>query len=57
MALGELITSLSTNPYFGAGFGLFGVGAAAAIARRGVQVGLIDSLRCGLAPFKGVDNF
>lgn len=38
MALGELITSLSTNPYFGAGFGLFGVGAAAAVARKGIQV-------------------
>jgi hypothetical protein len=38
MTLGELVTSLSANPYFGAGFGLFGVGAVAAIARRGAQV-------------------
>jgi hypothetical protein len=38
MALGELVTSLSANPYFGAGFGLFGVGAVAALARRGAQV-------------------
>lgn len=37
MAWSELITSLSTNPYFGAGFGLFGVGASAAILRKGLQ--------------------
>ncbi|XP_023166701.1 mitochondrial chaperone BCS1 [Drosophila hydei] len=33
----ELISSLSTNPYFGAGFGLFGVGASAALLRKGLQ--------------------
>uniref|UniRef100_A0A1I8PJS9 Mitochondrial chaperone BCS1 n=1 Tax=Stomoxys calcitrans TaxID=35570 RepID=A0A1I8PJS9_STOCA len=38
---GDLISSLSTNPYFGAGFGLFGVGAGAAILRKGLQGGLI----------------
>ena len=38
MTIGELVTSLSANPYFGAGFGLFGVGAVAALARRGAQV-------------------
>lgn len=37
MAWSELIASLSTNPYFGAGFGLFGVGASAAILRKGLQ--------------------
>ncbi|XP_017954624.1 mitochondrial chaperone BCS1 [Drosophila navojoa] len=37
MTLAELISSLSTNPYFGAGFGLFGVGASAAILRKGLQ--------------------
>ena len=38
MALGELVSSLSSNPYFGAGFGLFGIGAAATLARKGAQV-------------------
>jgi chaperone BCS1 len=38
MAIGDLIESLGANPYFGAGFGLFGVGAVAAMARRGMQV-------------------
>ncbi|EDW58192.1 mitochondrial chaperone BCS1 [Drosophila virilis] len=33
----ELLSNLSTNPYFGAGFGLFGVGASAAILRKGLQ--------------------
>ncbi|XP_026682178.1 mitochondrial chaperone BCS1 [Diaphorina citri] len=37
----ELIDSLSTNPYFGAGFGLFGLGAGAAILRKGAQIGTI----------------
>ena len=37
MAITDFISSLSDNPYFGAGFGLFGVGAAAAIMRKGVQ--------------------
>ena len=40
MGLGEIIHSLSDNPYFGAGFGLFGVGAAAAIGKKGAQVSL-----------------
>ena len=34
MALMEYISTLSQNPYFGAGFGLFGVGASAAILRK-----------------------
>ena len=33
MALTELVTSLASNPYFSAGFGLFGVGSAAAVGR------------------------
>ena len=36
-ALGGL---LADNPYFGAGFGLFGVGMAAAAAKRGSAVAM-----------------
>jgi chaperone BCS1 len=35
MGVTELVASLADNPYFGAGFGLFGVGAVAAISRKG----------------------
>ena len=38
MGIADIIHSLSDNPYFGAGFGLFGVGAAAAIGKKGAQV-------------------
>lgn len=41
MTLTEYFSQLGTNPYFGAGFGLFGVGAAAAVLRKGMQVGMI----------------
>ncbi|XP_037822697.1 mitochondrial chaperone BCS1-like [Lucilia sericata] len=41
MPISEIISSLSTNPYFGAGFGLFGIGAGAAILRKGLQGGLV----------------
>ncbi|XP_055382870.1 mitochondrial chaperone BCS1 [Condylostylus longicornis] len=41
MPIMEYLSSLSGNPYFGAGFGLFGIGAAAAAARKGLQGGLI----------------
>ncbi|KAK5647133.1 hypothetical protein RI129_005597 [Pyrocoelia pectoralis] len=41
MTLIDYISSLSDNPYFGAGFGLFGLGAGAAILRRGLQGSVI----------------
>ncbi|XP_021929451.1 mitochondrial chaperone BCS1 isoform X2 [Zootermopsis nevadensis] len=41
MTLIEYLSSLSDNPYFGAGFGLFGLGAGAAILRKGFQGSLI----------------
>ena len=34
MGITDLIGSLQENPYFGAGAGLFGVGALAAISRK-----------------------
>ena len=34
MGLSEIVQGLGDNPYFGAGFGLFGVGAVAAISRK-----------------------
>ncbi|XP_058987948.1 mitochondrial chaperone BCS1-like [Musca domestica] len=39
--LTDLLNNLSTNPYFGAGFGLFGVGAGAAILRKGLQGSIV----------------
>ncbi|KAF2346151.1 BCS1 N-terminal [Trinorchestia longiramus] len=39
MGLQDIITSLSDNPYFGAGFGLFGLGAATAVLRKGLMIG------------------
>lgn len=41
MTVSDIVSSLSTNPYFGAGAGLFGVGMAAAILRRGSQFGSV----------------
>ncbi|XP_057663842.1 mitochondrial chaperone BCS1 [Diorhabda carinulata] len=41
MPLTEYLSTLSDNPYFGAGFGLFGVGAAAAVLRKGFQASLV----------------
>lgn len=37
----EYVHTLSDNPYFGAGFGLFGLGAGAALLRKGVQFGAV----------------
>ena len=39
MGLQEVIAGLGDNPYFGAGFGLFGIGVVTAAARRGAAVG------------------
>ncbi|KAH7985969.1 hypothetical protein HPB49_026187 [Dermacentor silvarum] len=41
MTVAEYLSQLGTNPYFGAGFGLFGVGAAAAVLRKGMQIGMV----------------
>ncbi|XP_032796005.2 mitochondrial chaperone BCS1 [Daphnia magna] len=41
MTIADYISSLTSNPYFGAGFGLFGVGAGAALLRKGWQGTLI----------------
>ncbi|KAF5277689.1 hypothetical protein FQR65_LT03669 [Abscondita terminalis] len=41
MTLTDYLSSLTENPYFGAGFGLFGVGASAALLRKGLQGSLI----------------
>ncbi|CAB4056966.1 BCS1 [Lepeophtheirus salmonis] len=41
MTLTDLVSSLSDNPYFGAGFGLFGLGAVTAMVRKGSQIGFI----------------
>lgn len=41
MAITEFVSTLSDNPYFGAGFGLFGVGAGAALLRKAFQTSLI----------------
>ena len=41
MPITELVGSLSSNPYFGAGAGLFGIGLGVAVFKRGMQVGMV----------------
>ncbi|XP_035221562.1 mitochondrial chaperone BCS1-like [Stegodyphus dumicola] len=41
MPLSDFISSLQNNPYFGAGFGLVGVGAGLAMLRKATMVGMI----------------
>lgn len=41
MPIAEYISTLGDNPYFGAGFGLAGIGASVAMLRKGLQVGLV----------------
>lgn len=41
MTIVDYVHTLSDNPYFGAGFGLFGIGAGAALLRKGMQTGIM----------------
>lgn len=38
MGITDLVSSLGDNPYFGAGFGLFGLGVGATIMRKASMV-------------------
>lgn len=41
MTIVDYVQTLGDNPYFGAGFGLFGLGAGAALLRKGAQIGTV----------------
>ena len=41
MGIQDIIASLADNPYFGAGFGLFGLGAGTAVLRKGYGVSIV----------------
>lgn len=41
MTFMEYVQTLADNPYFGAGFGLVGLGAGAALLRKGAQFGAV----------------
>lgn len=41
MTLPDMLAGLGDNPYFGAGAGLFGIGMLTAVARKGLQVGMV----------------
>ena len=41
MPLADFLASLQHNPYFGAGFGLVGVGAGLALLRKGSQFAMV----------------